>query len=138
MEQLAKKLKSKKLKVTPQRLAIYKELIETDSHPSAETLYNSIKKNYPTMSFATVYKTLDALKTAGLIVAVNVGEDSFRYDANIDKHAHLVCKKCNSVKDIYIEMCDTIVEQVNSKTKFEVQENKLFLYGICEKCQLEN
>ena len=83
-------LKSQKLKVTPQRLAIFHMLYNTKSHPSAETIYNSLQETHPTMSLATVYKTLDALAKAGLVQQLHLGEDSFRYDATASSHPHII------------------------------------------------
>ena len=74
--------REKKLKLTPQRLAVYKYLMNTTDHPSAETVYTAIQPEYPTMSLATVYKALKTLVEVNLIQEINVGEGNFRYDGN--------------------------------------------------------
>ena len=101
MNQLAENLKANKLKVTPQRLAIYTYLMNTTSHPTVETIYNDLKEDFPTMSLATVYKTVASLRDVHLVKEFNVGEDSNRYDANTDSHSHLICTKCHNVYDYY-------------------------------------
>ena len=82
MEDIILTFKEKKLKLTPQRLAVYQYLKSTSEHPSAETIYKSLQPNYPTMSLATVYKTLKTLVEIGLVQELNVGEGNFRYDGN--------------------------------------------------------
>ena len=80
MENITAVFKEKKLKLTPQRLAVYKYLMSTKEHPSAEAIYKAIQTEYPTMSLATVYKALKTLAEVGLIQEINVGEGNFRYD----------------------------------------------------------
>ena len=83
--------REKKLKLTPQRLAVYKYLMNTTDHPSAETVYTAIQPEYPTMSLATVYKALKTLVEVNLIQEINVGEGNFRYDGTVTSHPHIQC-----------------------------------------------
>ena len=99
MNTLAANLKQNHLKVTPQSLAIYSYLINTTAHPSVETIYNDLKEEYPSLSLATVYKTVASLRDAHLVTEFNVGEDSHRYDANTSFHPHLICTRCHCVVD---------------------------------------
>lgn len=135
MEQLAALLKSKQLKVTPQRLAIFGVLYNTVEHPSAETIYRALQETHPTMSLATVYKTLDTLKKADLIQELNVGEDSFRYDANTMSHPHMICKECNEVSDLHTDVLNDIVTRAQAVTDFDIEAEKIFFYGTCSKCK---
>ena len=82
-------LRRNKKKVTPQRLAVYAALADTTEHPTAETLYKELRADYPTMSLATVYKSLDAFCEIGIVRELNVGEEAFRYDADISPHPHI-------------------------------------------------
>ena len=72
-------LRSNGFKVTPQRLAVYEALANTKEHPNAEMIFNGLQATYPTMSLATVYKTIDILHEIGLVQILNAGEDSFRF-----------------------------------------------------------
>lgn len=136
MNDITDKLKSNKLKVTPQRLAIYTYLTNTNSHPSAETIYTSLKSDYPTMSLATVYKTVSSLRDANLIQELNVGEDSFRYDAETKFHPHLICVKCNEVFDYYNSInLDDIKRNITNNTEFKLLYEQMYFYGICKHCQ---
>ena len=90
------------LKLTPQRLAIVRELAEDQSHPTAQELFERLRPGLPTMSFATVYNTLDALTAAGLCSALALSPGSGRFDPNMRPHHHLVCDGCGSVRDLPI------------------------------------
>lgn len=128
-------LKSKKLKVTPQRLAIFHMLYHTKAHPSAETIYNSLRETHPTMSLATVYKTLDALVKSDLVQQLNVGEDSFRYDATATSHPHIICTKCHAVHDMELNFIEEFRNKVKQNTDFVLSHEQLYFYGICPDCQ---
>ncbi len=135
MEAISKKIKSSNLKVTPQRIAIYKALYETKSHPTAEMLYNDLKDNYPTMSIATVYKTLTAFKKAKLIQELNLNDSSFHYDINTDFHSHLICTCCKSIFDYDFSVFSEISEKIENETGFCVEHTQLYFYGKCGECQ---
>ncbi len=135
MEHLTALLKSKQLKVTPQRLAIFDILYNTVEHPSAETIYKALQATHPTMSLATVYKTLDTLKKSDLVQELNVGEDSFRYDANTMSHPHMICTSCNQVMDLHTDVLDPIIDKAQTETDFTIEYEKIFFYGTCSSCQ---
>lgn len=130
-------LREKGFKVTPQRLAIYKTLCHTTEHPSAEMIFNDLQSYYPTMSLATVYKTIDILKEIGLLQMLNVGEDSFRYDANMENHPHVRCRVCNRVDDIFGVPAESYIEAVADKTDYKLTGQQFYFYGVCPKCQAE-
>lgn len=136
MDDLITNLRQNNLKVTPQRLAIYGYLMSTVEHPSAETIYNYLHPAYPNMSLATVYKTLASLRDAGLVMELNAGEDSFRYDANTSRHAHIVCRKCHSVADYFGEVIarDT-VSCVEKNTGYEIESEQTYFFGLCGECR---
>jgi Fur family transcriptional regulator, peroxide stress response regulator len=135
LEQLAEILKTKKLKVTPQRLAIYKVLFETTSHPTAEDIYSALRQTHPTMSLATVYKTLDALKKVDLATELNVGDDSSRYDATVKSHPHLICLSCNKVMDLETESLTHFKTKIQEETEFDIVSEKVYFYGTCKSCK---
>lgn len=128
-------LRDKGFKVTPQRLAIYSALVATNSHPSAEMIYNELQPLYPTMSLATVYKTIEILKTLDLVQVLNVGEDSFRYDANTSNHPHIRCMGCGRVDDLMGVDSSEFIDQVAAMTKYSIQGQQFYFYGMCPKCQ---
>jgi Fur family peroxide stress response transcriptional regulator len=88
------------LKLTPQRMAIVKELASDETHPTAQEIFERLKPGLPTMSFATVYNTLGALSSAGLCAAMSLAPGSGRFDPNMTPHHHVVCDLCGAVRDV--------------------------------------
>jgi Fur family peroxide stress response transcriptional regulator len=135
MENLNAIFKEKNLKLTPQRYAIYKYLKSTKSHPSAEMIYEELKINYPTMSLATVYKTLKTLIELRLVQELNVGEDNFRFDANTDAHPHIICLSCGRVDDIERADFGFLNKEAEKYCDYEIEEHKVYFYGLCPECK---
>lgn len=123
------------IKVTPQRIAIYKELASTDQHPSTETIYKKIKDYYPNISLTTVYRTLETFEKLGLISVVNVLYNAARYDANLSPHHHIVCTECKKVEDVYDESLNNL--DISNKTlgDYKVEGYSLLLSGVCQSCR---
>ncbi len=135
MDHIASIFKEKKLKLTPQRLAVYNYLINTTSHPSADVIYTDIHIQYPTMSLATVYKALKTLVEVGLIQEINVGEGNFRYDGNSCPHPHLQCLGCGKVDDFKDLTLDNLNSLAENHTNYKIVSNKVYFYGYCTNCQ---
>ncbi|MGH7885137.1 MAG: Fur family transcriptional regulator [Thermodesulfobacteriota bacterium] len=128
-----KRSKDLGLKVTPQRIAIYKELAKTEEHPSTEMIYNNIKDYYPNISLTTVYRTLETFENMGLISVVNVLYNAARYDANLDPHHHIVCVKCKKIEDVY----DESINYSNLKPNlddYKVLGYSVLFNGFCKNC----
>jgi len=92
-------LKRAGLKMTPQRIAIVRLFADDASHPTAQALFERLRPEYPSMSFATVYNTLDALASAGLSGTLRLGSAA-RFDPNTSPHHHAVCDACGAVLDL--------------------------------------
>lgn len=135
MDNITSIFKDKKLKLTPQRIAVYKYLKSTKEHPSAEVIYKALQEEYPTMSLATVYKALKTLVEVNLIQEINVGEGNFRYDGNTDSHSHIQCLQCEKVDDIKDICFQDLNKKVSSYTDYEVLNNQIYFYGICKDCK---
>ncbi len=135
MENITAIFKEKKLKLTPQRLAVYKYLMSTKEHPSAEVIYKAIQKDFPTMSLATVYKALKTLVEVGLVQELNVGEGNFRYDGNMNSHPHIQCINCGKVDDLMNISLDHLNTEVEQKSNYKVLSNQTYFYGLCKDCQ---
>ena len=130
-------LREKGFKVTPQRLAIYNMLAATKSHPNAEMIFNDLQVMYPTMSLATVYKTMEILQEIGLVQILNTGEDSFRYDADTSDHPHVRCMKCGQVEDIENIDYRDFLQQVAQGTNYELMGQQFYFYGVCPACKVK-
>lgn len=135
MNNLTSIFREKKLKLTPQRIAVYKYLMSTKEHPSAEVIYKALQQDYPTMSLATVYKALKTLVEVNLVQEINVGEGNFRYDANVIPHPHIQCIRCSKVDDINGIYFSNLNDKVKSFTDYKVIANQVYFYGICKNCQ---
>ncbi|HCT65395.1 MAG TPA: transcriptional repressor [Lachnospiraceae bacterium] len=135
MIKITEVLRKKGLKVTPQRIAIYAMLSNTKSHPSAEEIYKALMPTNPTISLATVYKTLDIFKTTGLVHELSVGNGRSNYDANVLVHPHIVCTKCGKIYDFEIQGLNSLRNQVANQTDFIVESEQLTFYGTCPDCQ---
>jgi Fur family peroxide stress response transcriptional regulator len=135
MNNLTEVFKEKKLKLTPQRIAVYKYLKSTKEHPSAEVIYKALQPEYPTMSLATVYKALKTLVEVDLVQEINVGEGNFRYDGMISPHSHIQCLSCGRVDDIEGFCFSDLNEKVQKNCDYEVMTNQVYFYGLCKDCK---
>ncbi|MBX6423034.1 transcriptional repressor [Thermosulfurimonas sp. F29] len=120
------------LKITPQRLAILEYLEGNTSHPTAEDIYRHVSQQFPSMSFATVYNTLEALKEKGLVMELHVEGGKKRFDPNTEPHHHFYCLSCGRIIDIYGEVRADIPEQYSKK--LEIYGLRVLFLGKCDKC----
>jgi len=147
MDRMVAGVRAAGLKLTPQRLAIVRELAGDESHPTAQELYERLRPALPTMSFATVYNTLDALTAAGLCSTLALAPGSGRFDPNMDPHHHLVCDHCGSVRDLLTpdlsrptpgggSPSDDSVRRAIAKVSpgFEVRSVERIMRGLCAAC----
>jgi Fur family transcriptional regulator, peroxide stress response regulator len=121
------------MNVTPQRIAVYRALLESEEHPTPEMLFNAVSPAMPSLSLATIYKSLEALQSLGLVREVPVVRDSRRYDANLDAHHHLVCERCGSVTDYYDD--DIVPALPRRKIRgFSARSVTVNITGVCAAC----
>jgi Fur family transcriptional regulator, peroxide stress response regulator len=123
------------LKKSKQREAIKKVLNNTRSHPSAEWIYEEVKKEIPNIGLATVYRNLKVLKAAGEIMEIPTAKDTARYDGCTATHYHFSCERCGGVIDIDEPVDNSIVAAVAKRTGLLVTNHSLMLTGLCWKCQ---
>jgi len=128
-------IKDAGLKLTPQRLAILDYLKNNLEHPSAEDVYKAIAERFPTMSFATVYNTLDTLREKRVIQELTIDPRKKRFDPDPEPHHHLICTKCKRILDIHIDYQLHVPEE--EKSGFEIAGNHIEFYGICPECRLK-
>lgn len=122
------------LQVTYQRLAIYQALYHTKEHPSAEEIYQQVRKRFPMISLGTVYKTLERFYEVGLIQKVSPVTEVARYDANISHHHHLICLECQTIKDIEDPVGDQPLS-IPESDGFQVLRHQVILQGYCPMCR---
>ena len=127
------RLKAKNLKSTPQRIAILRE-IHQKGHISVEEIYNSIKKNYPCISLATVYKNVATLNEADILREIKAPTQKQKYELSCDKHIHVSCEKCGRLQDVYADV-DALSNECKQKTGFELFDVSAVFIGICPQCR---
>lgn len=131
---IAELLRTNGYKVTPQRLAVYEAIDNNMTHPNAETIYQQLQPQYPSMSLATVYKTMEIFAKIGVVKILQCGEDAHRYDYNTAEHAHIRCVKCNNVFDVDIDEA-TLAAEAEKQTGFTVSGVSLSFLGVCKNCR---
>jgi Fur family peroxide stress response transcriptional regulator len=133
MNKSAEVLKDKGIRVTPQRIGVYKLLKENPGHFTAEELYERIKKNFPGMSLATVYSILELLKEKGLVQEIRINFDKSCFESRACVHHHFLCQRCKKIYDIDIVPCPTLAtKQVNGHL---INKFQGYFYGICKDCR---
>ena len=125
------------IRMTPQRMEIYRELANTDEHPDANRIATRIRKRMPNVSLDTVYRTLSMFEKAGLIERVEILSDRARFDANTDPHHHFICKKCGVVHDFYSKEADMFTPPDDTQSLGEVESVHVYLWGICSDCKMK-
>lgn len=123
----------KGIKRTPQRLAILKCLEGNKNHPSAEDIYREVRKDFPTMSFATVYNTLEALREQGYVLQLSVDPRRKRYDPDTTVHHHLICSKCKKIVDIHKDFNISLPDAIAKG--YKLLSSHVEFYGICPECK---
>jgi Fur family peroxide stress response transcriptional regulator len=137
-EIIIQKLRDKGHRITPQRLAIVKILAKSEGHPSVENIHGEIKKDFPTMSLATVYKNISLIKSIGEVLELGFPDGSNRYDGNKPTpHPHVICIKCKKIVDPDLHNLDEITKEVALETNFKILNHRLDFFGICGNCMAE-
>jgi len=137
-EIIIQKLRDNGHKITPQRLAIVKILAKSEGHPSVENIHARIKKDFPTMSLATVYKNILLIKSLGEVLELGFPDGSNRYDGNKPyPHPHVICIKCKKIVDQDLENLDEMKKEVETETHFRILHHRLDFFGLCRNCMAE-
>jgi len=135
MDSLVHKLRSQRIAVTPQRLAVLAALDSLPDHPSAEAIYQEVRRQVPAISFNTVYKTLEVFCQKGLAIKVNPLKEVARYDKVTQEHAHLICRECHRIMDLAMELPPLTSLTPEMLHGFLPEEQRLTVWGLCRDCQ---
>lgn len=137
-EVIIQKLRDSGHRITPQRLAIVRILAKSEDHPSVENIHDQIRKGFPTMSLATVYKNIELIKSLGEVLELGFPDGSNRYDGNKpNPHPHLICIKCKKIFDPDLDSLDEMQKEVALETNFKILYHRLDFFGICGNCMGE-
>lgn len=127
--------KHHKLRITPQRVLIYMELIKSNDHPSAEVLYERISERFPDISFDTVYRTLATFAKMSLIDQVDGFGTVMRFDPMTDEHHHFRCRACGKIIDFKSDYSKKVAIPKHITKECEVLKLQVTLDGFCKKCR---
>lgn len=122
------------LKVTPQRIAVYKVLKGSVEHPSAEVVFQQVKKLVPNVSLDTVNRTLLTFSRIGIASVVAGSGGAKRFDANLKIHQHFKCIKCKKIIDFHYKSFDNVKVPPSLAKRFKVLTKTVYLEGICDSC----
>ncbi|MEW6595102.1 MAG: transcriptional repressor [Thermodesulfobacteriota bacterium] len=126
--------REKGLKLTHQRLEIYRELLTAVDHPSVDDLFQRVRKNIPTISLDTVYRTLAMLEEAGMIKRIQTAEGHARFEPDYGVHHHLVCRRCQKIEDFHWKEFDAMAMPPELKDWGEIKTRNIQIEGICSAC----
>ena len=136
VEQMVNHLKDGDHRITPQRLGILKVLAGSSGHPSAEIIHSALVTHYPTMSLATVYKTLSLLKQEGQVLELQFSDLGNRYDGKKPyPHPHVICTKCGEIVDPSLLDLQEITKNMMAETGYKIVAHRLDFFGLCPDCQ---
>jgi Fe2+ or Zn2+ uptake regulation protein len=135
MENLIQQLRERRIAVTPQRLAVMAVLANRRDHPTADHIYQEVRRQHPAISFNTVYKTLEILCQQGMVIKVNPLHAVARYDGETGPHAHLICRQCHRIIDLDWEGSEVPALPAAALQGFRIEHPSLTFWGLCSQCQ---
>ncbi|MCU9613770.1 transcriptional repressor [Caldibacillus lycopersici] len=143
LEKIKKQLHTSSYKLTPQREATVRVLLEhEEDHLSAEDVYLLVKEKSPEIGLATVYRTLELLTELKIVDKINFGDGVSRYDLRQEGaahfHHHLVCIECGSVEEIQEDLLEDVEAIVEERWNFLVKDHRLTFHGVCRNCQTKH
>jgi Fe2+ or Zn2+ uptake regulation protein len=132
-DELTEAFRRQGLKVTPQRQSIFRALHDNPEHPTAESVYDAVRVEMPTISLRTVYQTLNDLASMGELRQLSFGPGSARFDPNGEPHHHLVCDGCGKVFDVHADAGDVHVHP-RERHGFTITATQVVFRGLCAEC----
>jgi Fur family peroxide stress response transcriptional regulator len=129
--------RSASVKLTHQRMEIFRQVAQSNDHPDAETVCRGVRKRVPTVSLDTVYRALWLLSDLGLITTLGPPRERARFDANLRRHHHFVCRRCGLTQDFYSNAFHALKLPRSVKTIGSVETTHVEARGVCRKCAMK-
>lgn len=123
------------MKFSKQRKLILDTILESDIHPTADYIYNHLKKDNPELSLGTVYRNLSQLVDNGFISKVSIPNQADRFDKNLSSHAHLICNSCGEIYDLESNNIDNFINAVSAKENISINSYDIIFNGTCKSCK---
>lgn len=121
-------------RTTNQRQLILDYIKSASLHPTAEQIFNIVRKKMPRLSFGTVYRNLDILEKQNLVKVLSYSKERARYDAVIDNHYHFVCERCDKIMDLVMDEMVEMNEQAAKRHCLQISRHSIFFFGLCKEC----
>lgn len=134
VEMIIQRFSEREIRLTPQRIGVYRFLLENRIHPTVETVYIALKNENPSLSKTTIYNTVDTLTKVGLVRVVRVKEGDARLDGYTEEHGHFLCHECNSIFDFDLDGCKI----PDSLQGFVLEDIDVIASGVCQDCRKNN
>ena len=134
MERFKKTCRHSGMKLTHQRMEIFREVAQTGEHPDAEKVFQGVRRRIPTISLDTVYRTLWLLKDLGLIMTLGATRERTRFDANLNHHHHFVCIQCGRTQDFYSDAFNKLKLPKSVSVFGHVETTQVEVKGVCLEC----
>lgn len=126
--------KGKRMKYSKQRELIYKTVMENPVHPSADMVYEMVRKELPNISLGTVYRNLNLLSQQGALQKISMPNASDHFDGRVEEHCHMLCDKCGHVCDIDTPGLEDFTQRLSGQSDFQVTGCHIYFTGICGVC----
>lgn len=126
--------RAKGLRITHQRIEIFKVLLKHTNHPTTEEVFEQVRKHLNTISLDTVYRTIATFETYGLIKRVHHIDNASRFDVNLSKHHHMVCSRCNRIEDFYWPDFDALKPPKGIAGWGKMGLKRVVIDGLCSAC----
>ncbi len=123
------------MRLTTQRQIILEELAKVTSHPTANEVYDMVRKRLPRIGLGTVYRNLELMADSGVILKLEVGGTQKRFDATVTPHYHIRCSSCGKVDDVHIEVQQQINQLAQSASNYEILGHHIEFTSVCDTCQ---
>jgi len=134
MAKFREKCRANELSITPQRVAIYTELVKSKEHPCADDVFERVRQTFPDISLDTVYRTLSTFAEIGIVNVVEGYGEAKRYDPDVTAHHHFRCRKCNKIVDFHNDSYDNLKLPKEFGKGCKVSSIKVIIEGLCNKC----
>ena len=126
------------MRLTTQRQIILEELGKVKTHPTANEVYDMVRKRLPRIGLGTVYRNLELMSETGIILKLEVGGTQKRFDATVDPHYHIRCLSCGRVNDIEIPVMEEINKTAAEISQYQVLGHHIEFSGICGECSSQD
>lgn len=136
LQNIIEKLRQKDFRITPQRLAVLRILTASTAHPGADQVYQEVRKEFPTISLATVYKTANLLRELGELSELAMNDGTTRFDArDPEPHPHVICTRCLTILDFEAPPLDALSRAAAFSTGFRITGHRVDFFGLCPACR---